>query len=69
MLDVYTHRSMLSKEVDESTPHGNTERLAKLGSSVLSMIVMYTLYAEKPILSARDLKVRNIRERIPALHC
>jgi dsRNA-specific ribonuclease len=61
MLDVYTHRSMLSKEVDESTPHGNTERLAELGSSVLSMIVMYTLYSEKPMLPAHNLKVRDAK--------
>ncbi|OJA19554.1 Ribonuclease 3, partial [Rhizopogon vesiculosus] len=59
MLDVYTHRSMLSKEVDESTPHGNTERLAELGNSVLSMIVMYTLFSEKPMLPAHDLKMRK----------
>lgn len=68
MLDVYTHRSMLSKEVDENTTYGNTERLAELGSSVLGMIVMYTLYAEKPMLPANDLKVRNTKKRILALN-
>jgi ribonuclease-3 len=59
MLDVYTHRSMLSKDIDENTVHGNTERLAELGSSVLSMLVVYTLYSEKPMLPAHDLKVRQ----------
>ncbi|KAG2155545.1 hypothetical protein DEU56DRAFT_767974 [Suillus clintonianus] len=59
MLDVYTHRAMLSKDVDENTVHGNTERLAELGSSVLSMLVVYTLYSEKPMLPAHDLKKRQ----------
>lgn len=59
MLDVYTHRSMLGNDVDENTVHGNTERLAELGSSVLSMLVVYTLYSEKPMLPAHDLKVRS----------
>ncbi|KAG1783547.1 hypothetical protein EV702DRAFT_1054148, partial [Suillus placidus] len=59
MLDVYTHRSMLSNDVDENTVHGNTERLAELGSSVLSMLVVYTLYSEKPMLPAHDLKMRQ----------
>ncbi|KAG1864711.1 hypothetical protein DFJ58DRAFT_772526 [Suillus subalutaceus] len=59
MLDVYTHRSMLGRDIDENTVHGNTERLAELGSSVLSMLVVYTLYSEKPMLPAHDLKMRQ----------
>jgi len=59
MLDVFTHRSLTPGLLNDQTPHGNRERLAQLGQSVLSTIVTYMLFVERPMLSSEDLKVRS----------
>ncbi|KAG1754908.1 uncharacterized protein EDB91DRAFT_259463 [Suillus paluster] len=58
MLDVFTHRSLSQGLLNDQTPHGNSERLAQLGQSVLNTIVTYILFAERPMLSGEDLKTK-----------
>ncbi|KAI6012443.1 hypothetical protein F5J12DRAFT_971023 [Pisolithus orientalis] len=54
-LEIYTHRSI------RYTPDGqeSVDRLAELGSSVLSMAVVHTLFSKQPKLPAEELKVRR----------
>lgn len=56
MLDVFTH-SLPPSYLNEQAPHGNGERLAQLGQSVLDTIVTFILFEERPMLSAEELKV------------
>ncbi|KAG0707444.1 hypothetical protein DFH29DRAFT_895777 [Suillus ampliporus] len=59
MLDVFTHRALTQGFLNDQTPHGNSDRLAQLGQSVLNTIVMYILFAERPMLSGEDLKTKH----------
>jgi dsRNA-specific ribonuclease len=58
MLDVFTHHSITQGILNDQTPHGNSERLAQLGQSVLDTIVTCVLFDERPMLSGEELKVR-----------
>lgn len=59
MLDVFTHRALTQGVLNDHTPHGNSDRLAQLGRSVLDTIVTYILFAERPMLSGEDLKTKH----------
>jgi ribonuclease-3 len=59
MLDVFTHRALTQDVPNEHTSHGNSDRLAQLGKSVLDTIVTYILFAERPMLSGEELKVKH----------
>ncbi|KAG1783548.1 hypothetical protein EV702DRAFT_1054154 [Suillus placidus] len=59
MLDVFTHRALTQGVLNDHTPHGNSDRLAQLGKSVLNTIVMYILFAERPMLSGEELKTKH----------
>ncbi|KAG1757198.1 hypothetical protein EDB19DRAFT_17373 [Suillus lakei] len=59
MLDVFTHRALTQGVLNDHTPHGNSDRLAQLGKSVLDTIVTYILFAERPMLSGEDLKTKH----------
>ncbi|KAH7916468.1 hypothetical protein BJ138DRAFT_1052838 [Hygrophoropsis aurantiaca] len=60
MLDVFTHRSMLSG-ITHDTTYGDTERLAELGESVFEMIITYILHSERPVLQADELMSKKER--------
>ena len=62
ILDVFTHHSLTRDFLNEQTPHGNSERLELLGKSVLDTIVSFLLFAERPMLSAEDFKVRQCED-------
>jgi hypothetical protein len=64
MLDVFTHRALTRGVLNDHTLHGNSDRLAQLGQSVMNTIVTYILFAERPMLSGEELKVYIV---IPAL--
>jgi hypothetical protein len=58
ILDVLTrqpHRDRMSPP--DNSEHGGVERLAGLGESVLDMVVVYTLFQQRPFLSATQLSV------------
>ncbi|KAH7886080.1 hypothetical protein F5I97DRAFT_1809495 [Phlebopus sp. FC_14] len=57
MLDVFTHRSI--RETSPNSEYGDTDRLAELGSSVLKMAVMYSLFRKRPLLSAIELSTQQ----------
>lgn len=57
MLDVFTYHALTQGILNDHTPHGNSDRLAQLGKSVLDTIVMYILFTERPMLSSGELKV------------
>ncbi|KAG2062254.1 hypothetical protein BDR06DRAFT_36352 [Suillus hirtellus] len=59
MLDVFTHRALTGGVLNDHTPHGNSDRLAQLGKSVLNTIVMYILFAERPMLSGEELQTKQ----------
>lgn len=59
MLDVFTHRALTRGVLNDHTLHGNSDRLAQLGQSVLNTIVTYILFAERPMLSGEELKVKH----------
>jgi ribonuclease-3 len=59
MLDVFTHRALTQGVINDHTPHGNSDRLAQLGKSVLNTIVTYILFAERPMLSGEELKTKQ----------
>ncbi|KAG2044413.1 hypothetical protein BDR03DRAFT_939092 [Suillus americanus] len=59
MLDVFTHRALTQGVINDHTPHGNSDRLALLGKSVLNTIVTYMLFAERPMLSGEELKTKQ----------
>lgn len=59
MLDVFTHRALAQGVINDHTPHGNSDRLALLGKSVLNTIVTYMLFAERPMLSGEELKTKQ----------
>lgn len=59
MLDVFTHRALTQGVLNDHTPHGNSDRLAQLGQSVLNTVVMYIFFAERPMLSGEDLKTKH----------
>ncbi|KAI6136365.1 hypothetical protein F5141DRAFT_996482 [Pisolithus sp. B1] len=56
-LEIFTHRSI------RYTPDGqeSVDRLAELGSSVLSMAVVHALFSKQPKFSAEELKVRQLK--------
>lgn len=55
LLEVFYHRST------KNTPEGdeNAERLAELGSSVLNMVIIYSLFSKRPLLAAHELKAKH----------
>ncbi|KAL4070660.1 hypothetical protein J3A83DRAFT_3239525 [Scleroderma citrinum] len=55
LLEVFSHRSY------KYTPDGDesAERLSELGSSVLNMVIVYTLFSKRPILSGHELKAQH----------
>jgi len=55
LLEVFSYRS--SKYTPDG--HESSERLAELGSSVLNMVIVYTLFSKRPLISGHELKVRN----------
>ena len=55
LLEVFSYRS--SKFTPDG--HESAERLAELGSSVLNMVIVYTLFSKRPIIAGHQLKVRN----------
>ncbi|KAF8560071.1 hypothetical protein OG21DRAFT_1384085, partial [Imleria badia] len=60
LLDVLTrqpHRN--SSSPPDNTEHGGAERLAELGHTVLSMVIMYILFERTPFLSAVDLSEKQ----------
>ncbi|KAG2156605.1 uncharacterized protein EDB93DRAFT_1127472 [Suillus bovinus] len=59
MLDVFTHRTLTQGVLNDHTPHGNSDRLAQLGQSVMNTIVTYILFAERPMLSGEELKTKQ----------
>lgn len=59
MLDVFTHRALTGGVLNDHTPHGNSDRLAQLGKSVLNTIVTYILFAERPMLSGEELQTKQ----------
>lgn len=59
MLDVFTHRALTQGVLNDHTLHGNSDRLAQLGKSVLNTIVTYILFAERPMLSGEELKIKH----------
>lgn len=54
-LEIFTHRSI------RYTPDGqeSVDRLAELGSSVLSMAVVHALFSKQPKLTAEELKTKH----------
>lgn len=62
LLEVFYHRST------KNTPEGdeNAERLAELGSSVLNMVIIYSLFSKRPLLAAHELKVGHQFPAVPA---
>ncbi|KAG8219542.1 hypothetical protein J3R82DRAFT_492 [Butyriboletus roseoflavus] len=60
LLDVFTRQSNRnSSSPPDNTEHGGAERLAELGHTVLSMIIMYILFQRTPFLSAIDLSEKH----------
>ncbi|KAH0838053.1 hypothetical protein J3R83DRAFT_6293 [Lanmaoa asiatica] len=60
LLDVFTRQSNRNtSSPPDNTEHGGTERLAELGHTVLSMIIMYILFQRTPFLSATDLSEKH----------
>ncbi|KAN0100347.1 hypothetical protein V8E55_000331 [Tylopilus felleus] len=56
LLDVLTRQpNRNNSSPPDNTEHGGAERLAELGHTVLSMVIMYTLFQRAPLLSAADL--------------
>ncbi|KIJ22049.1 hypothetical protein PAXINDRAFT_95489 [Paxillus involutus ATCC 200175] len=61
ILDVLTrqpHRDRMSPP--DNSEHGGVERLAGLGESVLDMVVVYTLFQQRPFLSATQLSEKHL---------
>lgn len=58
LLDVLTRQSHRhTSSPPDNSEHGGAERLAELGHTVLSMIIMYILFQRTPFISAADLSV------------
>jgi len=53
MLLVFTHRSIAGIHPDET--YGDTDRLAALGSGVLSTVVTHHFFAKRPMLTATEI--------------
>jgi len=56
MLDVFNHRSLSQGHLNDL--HGNSDRLAQIGQSVLDTIVTFILIAERPMLCGDEFKVQ-----------
>ncbi|KAF9225492.1 hypothetical protein BS17DRAFT_751323 [Gyrodon lividus] len=51
------HRNRMS--APDNSEHGGVERLAGLGESVLDMVIVYTLFQKRPLLSATELSEKH----------
>ncbi|KIM70260.1 hypothetical protein SCLCIDRAFT_1207573 [Scleroderma citrinum Foug A] len=55
LLEVFSYRS--SKYTPDG--HESSERLAELGSSVLNMVIVYTLFSKRPLIAGHELKEKH----------